>query len=608
MKNGKPSVDEIKSLLSECERVYEPLQAKFVQADKFYELDFASSLNLPDEYGGQAIVLPTARDVVDTAVDHTDLYNSRVFVNKLGTGRAAEEYQQMMRKFYTGLIYRTNVEADISPWRVGGKHFWLYGLCCFRHTWEPDMWLDKPYQKTGESEEEYATKIEEWRADTHKSIPIKIEAINPHNVMPDPSYGGRLYVFEKHKKMVFDTQKMYPKWSNPKERKITDSAEYVIYFDGDYRCDLIDGEPVLPVGGGVAKHKYGFIPYTFIDSGLGNMSYDMDLKKRYVGILDYITDLLISESRDYSIADIVLSKTAFPWGVIKGANAARVQDIQQSFGTYTPLPDGVELIDMIPQQPPDALRTHLATTSDFIAAHAAPRSVRGLGEQGVRSGADRRLVISEASARYEYSKQAFAHGTAKVLMNCARLVKDVIPGDVRVWARTPTDEFDIEIKKEEMKEPFTCYVEFAPISEEDEYRRHDDLERLVASGIVTKKYARTHISNVDPISMEMEEEVEKLKNDPMIQQILSQYAASKTVQVLSVKEGAENPMPLAPANPMTGTPPMGPNGQPPVGRRLVPPIPNRAPLGSAGNMQNQMAQMRSQTSPNQQGMGGGGNR
>jgi len=451
--------------------------------------------------------------------------------------------------------------------------------------------------------EEYAERVDEWRHKTHLAIPINIQAIHPANVIPDPSYGGRGFVFEKREKIVLDVWDKWPHWSNPKGKKADKKANYISWWHPKYRCILIDGEPVLKVKGGVAQHNYGFIPYVFIDSGLGNISREAKPEMRYVGILRYMIDLLIAESRDFSISDIVLAKTAWPWGYLTGPNANQVTEIKQTFGTYEPLPDGVELHQVSPEVPPDALNQHLYRTSDYIAAHAAPRSVRGLSESGVRSGADRRLVIAEASARYQYSKDAFKHGTAKVLTNCAKLLKNVIPGDVRVWARTPTDEFDMVVKKDKMKEPFTCYVEFAPISEEDEYRRHDDLSRLIQFGVVTKRWARSQMSNVDPIAMELDEERERLKASPELNAAIDQYAIGKLMEALGRRGEAETITGATTA----GAPPGQMLGE--GARRMVPPIPQRAPLGSAEDMQNRLRQQRSQQPMfPRQGIGGGGAR
>jgi len=608
MKPAKITIEEIKELQQKCETFYEPLWKCFEDDEKYFELDFKSLLNLPKEFQTEGITLPTARDVVDTYVDHVDLNNARVTVTQQGNTQADFERQQLMRKFFLGMIYRTNVESDISPWRVAGKHHGLHGMGVFKTVYDADRWPDKPEQGEKVSDSEYAERLDQWRYEKGNSLPIVIQAVNPHCIMPDPSYGGRQFVIEKHPRLLLDIRERYPNWSNPKGRKIAENVEFVSYWDAKYRCDMADGEPLLKVKGGVAQHSYGFIPYTIIDAGLGNLSYDNKPEMRYVGILRYIKDLLIAESRDFSIADIILARVSWGGGFLEGDKAKEVTELSQKFGEYTPLPVGVKVIQNNQQIPPEMLNRHLARTSDYIAAHAAPRSVRGLSEEGVRSGADRRLVISEAAARYRYSTEAFRYGTAQVLIKCARLFKNVIPGDIQVWAKTPTDEFDVEIKKDKLKEPFTCYVEFAPISEEDEYRRHDDMERLLAQGVVTPKWARSQMSNVDPIAMDLDEEIQKLKNDPMLQGLVSQYAAGKLAAAISKRTGgeaipglAQGATPVAPPQP----------GQPEAGRQLIAPIPQKAQPGTAEDIQNKMKQMRSQTSmsPTQgRGVNAGGNK
>ena len=604
MRKVKPTFEEIKELEPRCAKKCEALFDKWKEDEEFYELNFDSSLDLPKEFADEGIILPTARDMVDTFVDHIDLSNPRVYVNKKSISRMSAEEAEMMRKFYLGLNYAINLEADIAPVRVAGKHYALHGLAVIKTIWDADRWPDKPRQSGNESEDEYAERLDEWRYQTHQTIPIVIQAINPRCIIPDPSYGGRMFVFEKHKKLCLDISKRWPNWNNPQNRKLGDEVEFISYWDDTYRCDMADGEPIIKVGDGVVKHNYGFIPYVFIDSGLGNISYEAKLEMRYVGILRYMLDLLIAESRDFSISDIVLKKEAWPWFTLEGERAGEVTEIKQIYGSPTALPPGVTVRLQTPQLPPEALNAHLYRTSDYIAAHAAPRSIRGLSESGVRSGADRRLIISEAASRYQYSTDAFKHGWAKVLINCAKLYKNVIPGDIRVWARTPTDEFDVVIDKDKMKEPFTCYVEFAPISEEDEYRRHDDLERLISTGVVTKRWARTQMPNVDPIAMEREEEKELLRKSPAYIQMKTQYLAGKLAEAISKRQAAEGMAegkePMAPGIPeVPGAP----------GRRLVPPIPERAPLGSPEEIQRQLEQLRSQTPmyPGQ-GMGGGGQR
>lgn len=603
MKKGKITIDELIELVPKlCDDIYGELAGKFQKDEQFYELDFKGELKIPDDFADEGIVLPTARDMVDAFVDHIDISNAKIFVNRKGTHTMPSEEAEMMRKYYLGVNYAINLYSDIAPGRVAAKHYALHGLSVVKTIWDADKWATKPMRDVGESDEAYKVRIEEWQGQTESVFPIVVQAVNPRCVFPDPSYVGRRFVIERHKKMCIDVLGRYPHWSNPRGKNPADDVEFISYWDGTYRCDLFDNEPILKTRSGMVEHGYGFLPYIFMESGLGNLSFEAKPEHRYVGLLRYMFDLLIAESRDFSIADVILAKTAWGGGFLEGDNTNLVTEVNQKFGKWQKLPPGVKAVPITPQTPPDALSLHLARTSSAIGEHAAPRSTRGLSETGVRSGADRRLIMAEGVRRFKYSEDAFRHGWAKVLINCAKLYKNVIPGNMKLWARgsTPADEFEEIIDKEKMKEPFSCYVEFAPISEEDEYRRHDDLERLLASGIVTKKWARTQMSNVDPVAMEREEEKERIKQSPALLQIKDQYIGTKMQEAL-MSMGMQPPM----AGGMAGMSP----AQGDAGRRMVPPITNRAPLGSMGNLENQWKQQRSQTpmSPTQ-GQFGGGNR
>lgn len=604
MKGVKPTFEDIKSyLIPKCEEYYSDLHnTAFAKDEQFYELDFASLLNIPDQFRNEVIVLPTARDMIDAFVDHIDVSNARIAVNKKGVFKTSNAEAETMRKFYHGANYMVNLNPDIIPARVGAKHYALHGLAVFKTIWNADLWPDKPLRKEGQSEDDYQAKLVKWTEEAEDVFPLSVQAINPRNIMADPSYGPRGFVIERRKILVFNAYKKWPHWKNVNGFDVGEEVTYDSYQDDTYRCDMVDGQPILKIKGGVGKHGYGFIPYVFIDSGLGNQSFESKPEMRYVGMLRYMFDPLIAESKVFSIADVILGREAWGGGYRTGPNAEGVGRIEKKFGEYPFVPEGVEFKEWGRDLPPAMLNEHMARAADYIAAHAAPRSVRGLSESGVRSGADRRAIINEASTRYQYSKDAFRHGWARVLINLAKIYKNVVPANTRMWAMTPADEdIDEIIDRDKMKEPFTCYVEFSPISEEDEYRRHDDLERMLETGLITKPWARRQMSNVDPKALELEEEIEKLNNDPILQGLVSQAAAGK----LNERLMALGMQPVQP--PQQGMPPgASPGG---AGRPMVPGIPNIAPLGSAQDLQTKLKGMRS---PNKihpmQGLGGGGNR
>lgn len=367
----------------------------------------------------------------------------------------------------------------------------------------------------------------------------------------------------------------------------------------------------------VVKHSYGFIPYTFIESGLGMVTVDNELKKRYVGVLRFVRALLASESRNYSLSDHMLKNGALGGGTIEGENSDQADEsIKLQHGMYARMPKNTGLKNHMGNMPPPELMRHLDVTASYLSSHAAPNSVRGLPESGVRSAIDRERITTMAGLRFGYADQAFKNGVARVLINCAKIMKNVIPGDAHIWARTPTDELDVEVKKDLMKEPFNCYVEFAPLDEQDEYRRHADLMQLAdpARGLVTKNWARKQMSNVDTAAMEIEEEVDKLKNSQELQILLNQYAQGELLAAISRRSAAKsmgNPppgLPLGMEGQQGGVPtPQG--GAPPTSPvQLNTPLQKTNPPGSAGAIQNQIKNTIPQPLVQTQGAGGGGNR
>ncbi len=607
----KPTVQDILELYKDAETRYNEsgLYSKFDEDEKYYELDFDELLGIPKEFASSGIVLPTARDMVDTCVDNTDISNVTIKTNMRSGSKSDKEAAELLRKFGYGVLYRNAVEASISPIRVAAKYYWLHGLAILKTVWDADRYSDKPERKEDESENDYANRIDEWRAETHDSIPIVIQGINPRCIMLDPSYDGGGFVFETREELVYNVKNKYPNWKNTSGRKITEKVKHISYWDKNYRCELFDNEPILRVSSGVGKHSYGFIPYVTIDTGLGNISYDNDLAKRYVGILRYMMGLLRSESRDYSLADILLAREVLTGGFLEGDNANLAKDISVKYGEWNKLPPGVKLIPYEPKLPPQELMQHISLSSDYISAHAAPRSSRGLSESGVRSGSDRRLIQAQAAQRYQYSNLAFPHGTAKVLSNCARIMKNVVPGDINIWAKTPTDEFDVEIKKDMMKEPFTFYVKFSAVSEEEEYRKHDDLERMVQSKLVTTEWAREQLPNVDPLQLARQEQKALIRYSEGYQSVLMQAAQGKLMQKLQGLQLASNPQPATTVPQASQQPPMQMGGQMPGNMTIG--VPKIAVPGSPQDMQNKLKQQRSQipvSSTQGRGVNAGGSR
>ena len=554
----KPTIEEIKELKALTRKHYSNLHSEFQTDEDYFNLDFLPDLGLPVAHAAEGTILPTGRDVIQTAKAHIDTTNPRVFVTAVGTGRAAEEEAEMRQKFYQGIAYRTMVESPTSPFEAAVKNLCLYGLAGLKVVYDPDRWPDKPEKRDGETGEDYSERMSNYEQQRHDALPIVIVSVHPSALLFDPSYWHSAFVIECHSKLVLDISKRWPNWFNAEDKRPTDLVDYDEYWDEEWRSILIDGQPVLR--GEVVRHKYGFMPYAIAYSGLGMETAANYPEHKAVGLLRYIRGVLASESRAYSIYDVVLKGTAWPVKAAEGDNANLLTDFKLEYGTIQKLPPGVKLVDVISPPPTDALLGHLQYTNSIISASVAPRSVRGMAEPGVRSGYDRSLIIEKAELNFGVIKQAAEKLIAQALSMSSKVLERVVPGNVSVWAKTPVGDYDVEIKKDRIK-GHLCSVEFRAVREEQEMRQSQNAQQLVAAGLISRDTARRkYLESIDAEGEEMKIDAEKIRNSPPVQEVLAQAIAQELAQALGVRTQEQQ---MAGQRKGAGQPPPGIPGIPP---------------------------------------------
>ena len=537
----KPTVKDIRELKEKFVNSAEfmKLHGALREDEAYFERDFADKLKLPKQFKDEATILPSARDIVLAAVDHTDIYNARVFVPQhpsfKGDSNAAKEYSEMLRKMWLGIISMTNTHADLSPWRTAATHFWELGLTIVNTLYDPHMWPDKPSRDKYNSEGEYNDAIDLWRSESHENLPIVIRPVNPINVLFDPSPGRPAVVMEKYNRMCIDIKQRWPDWGNPLSRKDFDDVEWISYWDGKYYSYLADDEPVLKTD--VTAHGYGFCPYRLAFTGMGTVSSDNALSKKAVGLIRHLRDVLVSESRAYSIQDIVMKRAGWPVMFAEGDHAAELQNTSLDYGVMNKMPPGVTIKQLQLAVPPAELMMHYGMASQIIHQHAAPPSVMGLPTEKGMGFHRERILMQEAARKYSYGREAFRHLAEGVLIDAARIIKNVVPDDVRVWAQTPNDEFDIVVKKDQLKEPFVLSLEFSPVDELDEFQRHENLRANVQAGLMSPETAREKgLPNIDAESEAVKIAAYQLLQSPAVQQVIQMYAAQKLQEALVRKE------------------------------------------------------------------------
>jgi len=527
---ARPTKKFIFDRLGELHTYYSARNINFDLDDQYYELLFRDKLGLPQEYKEDGVVLPTARDIVDAGTNHISTIYARFFRPMRGDTPEAREQAEMLRKFDVAMFYRTKVESDISPWRDGSKHGCLYGMWCFETLYDPSKIPDEPEQEEDESDEDFQNRMDIYKGELYDSLPIAIREVHPRNVYPDPS--GEFMIIEESK-TIGQARSEWPNWTAPitstaAAGKTMQDVIQVSFINKKYRAIYVNGEPVLEAGDkeGVLEHDYGFIPYVIGYSGLGNLSKSAKPELKAVGLIRYLQGLLRSESFAYSVYNITIKAHSWPITFVSGPGAAALAAIKLKFGKIYEKPPGVTIEDYIKSAPPEIVMQHMEYTNAVLSASAAPRSVRGLPESGVRSGTDRSLVISQARLKYDSIMEQIQLSTAKVMSNCTKIAERVVPEDFHMWAKTPDEEFDFRIDRSKIKHHYTTFVEFTSVSAEDEARRHADMENLVKTGIIsTGTGRRRYMTHIDPEAEDIKVEAEKLRNDPAVRQVLGQMAA-----------------------------------------------------------------------------------
>ena len=113
-RSDKPTKESILEQFEFCKKYYSKLREAYERDEEFYNLDFKDKLRIPSEFKNDRVVLPTARDVVDTGINHTNINNARVFTNKKGTSEIGKKSAEMLRKLGLGIIHGINVESRIA--------------------------------------------------------------------------------------------------------------------------------------------------------------------------------------------------------------------------------------------------------------------------------------------------------------------------------------------------------------------------------------------------------------------------------------------------------------------------------------------------------------
>lgn len=493
------NISEILEIYREMKEYYAALRNQWKEDEQFYDLEISEMLRLPKRFKKNAVVLPTSREVVETAVDHIAPQMWRVTVPRKSESSAAIAQAQKLQRFYEALLHYFDRNATVSPFREGAKHISLYGRSDWRIYVTATHLPDEPRRADFDTEEAYQEAYDGWRESRNLTLPYKLYVINPYEVLPDPFNEEPEWVIQLSSKQVGHLGRVYPYWPNKNGLKVTALAEVVEYIDNKVRAVIIDGQPALRTsdGGGVVQHRWGVHPFIIGGSGLGYDDTEHRPEKRYIGMLRHIRDVLLAESRSFSIADIVMAASAWPIQVAQGDRANEVPALKLEYGDIQPLPPGVTISNLAPSLPPDLLFSFLQLTNSIVSSQS-PRVLRGLPSPGTTSGFDRQLQLGPAKLRYTPISHSLQNMMTRLCQKTSIISRRVVKGSISLASSATQNDF-ISVSPNDFKNHHAVMVKLNVLEPEDEIRRHQDGIAMVNSNVMSvQDFIRIYRPDTDP--------------------------------------------------------------------------------------------------------------
>lgn len=528
-------LDGLKLLKGQMETYWNPLHKVLEEDEDYYDLDFREELNMPAEFAADAVVLPTSRSNVDSIVDHVSPESRSVEVSAVSDAPEALKKARKEQRFHEALLNFIEDSYDQSPFRQGVKRLGMLGIETWKFVPVPAKGRPKLKRK-GESDEDFDDRLEIWKTEHSTTMPFRLIPLHPAEVFLDPFNATPKWGIHVKNMYVGELQEIYPKWENTANKRLTDEVAVVEYWDDRERAVTVNNESAFGPGKEVIKHRHGTHPFIKGASGFGSDNKDHEPDKMYVGINRYIKDILQSESRNYSVTDIVLKTQAWPIRIATGDRANEIPVLELKYGQITPFPAGVKIEDLTPSLPPDMVFGHQQTASGIISDIAAPRAVRGLREPGTTSGIDQQTQIGEARLKYRPVASGIERMMTKLCQKAAIYMRTTIKHPVSLRAGARSDEI-FEVGPSAFANPLPVRVRVNVLDPSDEIRKKNSIAAELAAGTLDQLEAIKELHpDKDAGKIQKRVLTDRYMQNPIVQQVIGAAIAEGLTQKLELEE------------------------------------------------------------------------
>ncbi len=470
--------------------------------------------------GFEKIKLPTARQMIDTAVSHLPLSKPVIEVIPFNPTAPFKAKAIKQQEYYTALL-TWNMRQVSNMVHVAGKDLFLRGEAYIKTLWDESV--------LGATED---MSDDDKQSLMIEKMPLRMTCPDPMSCYPSPDHIDchPTDMLEVYDVLGAQIHRIWPNW----KPGAADNAKFKFaeYWSAEQVCFLADNDPVTD---GVEDNIYKVVPYTHVYSGYGHRDTDANPESEAVSLITHVTQIIEEQCRLHAFMDKGASFAAIPMLILPGTESDYDNPPKMPYpGQVVYLGDTVggerAKVEWAASNLPNILTA--IQLNDGLLSKVQPGVVRGEAPQNIEAGYPMALMIGEARLQFGLPLQNLQTLVARALDQVRVLIRDVAKETVPIWGETGA----ITLSPDECQGAYRVNVEFDSSTPEARANRALMGQRLRQGGsISTETELKVYHNEKDP-----KKEINRMRAESiMTHPVLARKAAVDAVRAIEGEQAAE---------------------------------------------------------------------
>ncbi len=438
------------------------------------ERRFKPFQNPPDERIWKPIIPGTAGALVHRVAAQIVTDHPIVTFEPGSLSQKATEHGDNAEKWGQAIMQSVAMNAMQPPFVDGAKRS-IIGMWCLKGPLFDFRAYGKAPKGNVTSDQRRAYQIRQA-----ENPPFLFQSVDPNQILWDESNPFKpRWVLQRYFMPRDSFERSFPRWGNPKSKKVDENIEIIEYWSENWRGVLGDDhwatytqEADDKVVNGLVENIYKFVPYMI---GMGTWGFAGGKPEEMTrSMLDLIEDELLEESRILSLMSwtaqlyglptfIALDPEAFKQAMQAGPGAvipAQGEDVEKSM----PRP-------LIMPEPPQWLEGYANRIKAQQESNTISRSAIGEREEGMTSGIMSGIHIGESKTILKPIVNRLSAQASTLLNRCAWIHENLVDEPMTMWLTLSQGREMVTMKPGDWKGQYHFNVDMEPVDPTRDDRR-----------------------------------------------------------------------------------------------------------------------------------------